>query len=211
MKTILIGLLMVMVVSGAYGQQAPTTAPVGQRPAAGARRGPGFMTEAQFEAAQQWASQNMPDLARFVVEYGRGQGAVPMTALIRSRMMAIEQGGGDPMFRERVRRNMATENQIGQYLVEMQTATPQRREELKRLSETAMRENVEGFMNERQERIDRLKARLEIEQRQLDQERRTVDQVVSRRLMPFRMALQGANAAPPPAAEPVIAAPPQGQ
>lgn len=205
-------IVIVLLMSGLANGQAttqPAEAPP-MRPARGQMmppaRGARGMTPEQREAALRWANENMPDLVKYVREYGAGRGAVPIMGLIRSRMMALEEAPADPAVRDRIRRNMTAENQVGQLLNEMQTASPQARAEIQKKIEATIRENVEGMLAERQERIDRLKNRLEMEQRTLDQDRQGIDLLVTRRLLPFRLALPGVEPVPQPSA-PVNATP----
>lgn len=186
-----------------WAQGGPTTAPT----ETGARRGgmmprggrAGPMSPDQRRATLEWANQYMPDLAQYAVQYGRGRGAVPILALIRARMLAMQDAPADGLIRERMQRNIGTENQIGQYLVQMQSVSPAERAELQNKIQAAMKQNIEGLFAERQDRINQLKARLETEQVSLDQERQNIDQLVIRRLAPFRLALPEELATPPAA------------
>lgn len=194
MRMRLIGLLGLMICGVVCAQEAPTTAPA-EGPTASARQGPmrggrvGPMSAEQQRATIEWGNENMPDLMQYALQYGRGRGRISILVLIRARMIALQEAPPNSALQERIRRNIATENQIGQHLVEIQTATPEKRAELQKKIEDAMRDNLDGLFAERQQRIDRLKARLEMEQAILNQDRQKIDQIMTRRLAPFSMAL----------------------
>lgn len=203
MKSLMIMVLSMVVCGGAMAQSttAPATMPAqaqAGRRGGGLARGARGMTPAQQQAVMEWASQNMPDLARYAREASVGRGRFMLIGLMRARMQMMEEAPNDAIVRERLRRNIATENTIGQLLLELDDAPPQDHAKIMETIRLTMKQNVEGILAERQERIDRLRARLEMEQRSLEEDRQMIDQLVARRLMPFSNAIPGTETPPAP-------------
>src|SRR5688572_14210668 len=130
MKALMIAVLSIGVGSAALAQPTtvPSTLPAEALP--GRRGGPltrggRGIAPGQQQVVMEWAHQNMPDLARYAREASVGRGRVALIRLLSARMQMMEEAPNDPIIRERLRRNIATENTIGQLLLELEDAPSQ--------------------------------------------------------------------------------------
>lgn len=163
--------------------------------------GPGRGTRGnpqEIERAINWAQQNMPNLANLARQTPRGGGRlVPLTNIVLRNMRAIEQSPPDSPMRENLIKIAKAEDDMIPLLIEARQAAADAKPAVRERMHKQMRQIVDSALADRSERIARLRARLEAEERQLEQDRQNVDQIVIRRLEAFRNAETIGADAPP--------------
>ncbi|HVT88707.1 MAG TPA: hypothetical protein VHD56_07645 [Tepidisphaeraceae bacterium] len=185
-----ITMLLILTIANASLAQ-PTTQP-GPGPGSFGRRGGRFMSP-EMRQTLIWGQQNMPNMARIAAQSGRGPRFQRSMNMMNVRMHDLEKIT-DPAIRQRVMDNIATEDKIAQYILELDT-TPagDAREAVQSKIRATMRDLVKGLLADREDRLKKLQARLADEQKQLESDRRELELLVQRRITPFMMLIPATN------------------
>lgn len=207
MRWTLAGVLVLSISATLLGQPQPGGGPPG-------RDGPMSIRNLSPEARLEfdnWVKERMPNLHKLVSDTQRMPRRFRLLNAAYMRYRSLQQIRDDPEALERALKSIKLEDAIFGYVLELEGASPSEREQIRGKIRAATRELVDAFLAERAERLERLKARVEEEERQLEEDRRNPEQLVERRLQHFQFeptTNENAPGANQPS-EPVMAAPEQ--
>jgi hypothetical protein len=181
-------------------QATQPSAPQGRR--AGAGRGRANVTRDERLAAENWAAENMPNLSKIMTQLQIfNPRRIRLGNFAVNRMRSMEDARRDPGLLERARQTARAEDEIFGYVSQLENSTPEEQQALR----TKIREKMSGIIGdvfqERERRIQNLKARLAAEERKLAEDRANLDQIVSARLRSMTVDPQQSDSTPlsPPA------------
>jgi hypothetical protein len=176
------------------------SAPLGGR--AGPGRGRANVTRDERLAAENWAAENMPNLSKIMTQLQIfNPRRIRLGNFAVNRMRSMEDARRDPGLLERARQTARAEDEIFGYVSQLENSTPEEQQALR----TKIREKMSGIIGdvfqERERRIQNLKARLAAEERKLAEDRANLDQIVSARLRSMTVDPQQSDSTPlsPPA------------
>jgi hypothetical protein len=169
---------------GALGRRA-----AGAAGAAGTRRVP--ISRQELDDATEWTRQYMPNLHKLIAQSPRPRPGFVRFALARKRM--LQQAEEQPAIRDRTLRNIQLEDAVFEAVLELQRASPEERSAVREKVRSKVDDMVEAFFDEREERIERLEARLAEEKQRLDEDRENKEQRVENMLRQFMVEPPGAG------------------
>jgi hypothetical protein len=154
-----------------------------------------------------WARERMPNLHK--LHEAQNQGRRPFFNVARMRYRGQKQIENDPDGLERMLKNIRLEDQAFGYILELENAKPEDKPAIREKIRTTFRSVYEEYLAQRAERIERLKDRLEDEERRLEEERAQTDQRVEQQLARFGVGPEPTTreSAEPEPAENTMAAP----
>lgn len=184
MKRMVLGLVVVASLTGlASLAQEPTTRPEWRQPEDVPVQFRRLSMDERIQA-EEFARQYMPNLHALAMESPRfRRGALWRYALVRSRN--LQQAENNPSLRDRVLKNIEREDSMFQILQEYRRALPEQRPLIRQKLREKMAQIVDGYLNDRAERIERLKAKLQEEQEKLQQDLANREQIIDKRLERF--------------------------
>jgi hypothetical protein len=155
-----------------------------------------------------WTRENMPNLARLATEGRRPGGVAPP---LRFQQLSLNHYRNydqtkDPTVKARLLNQFKAEDVIYGYVFEYVQAPPNVKPAIREKVHDGVRRMVEALLQERQDRIDRMKKTLAEEEARLADDRRKIEELVDRqfsnRFMPTPPATRPAGSPPPPAPPP---------
>lgn len=200
MNKLLIGTCCLMLMSASVMAQ-PTTAPSTTQPMRRGMGGRGGMSLQDRQQTLDWARQNMPKLYELMMQTG-GRGNPRRQAMMNvviMRKRSLEMPQMDPSIRERIRKNIRADDQVADYVLQLQATPAVQRGGLQQKMHDTMKQSIEDLMSDRADRIAKLRAKLEQEEAALAADRKNIDQLVEQRLSPFSAFISSlpASVAPP--------------
>jgi hypothetical protein len=199
------------VVSGlsitAMAQDGPTTRP-GLRPPFGDGRRMMLPEErAQFES---FAQEHMPNLYKLANQS-------PLWSRMRlmryasARMLTYNQAINDQALADKVAQDIESEDEVFAIVILMENSPPADRPALQQKLTDKMRQVIDNLLDERKARLDRLRQKLDDEEKRLKEDRANRDDIVEERVerllddMPSHDAQSSEDGHPRPTTEPTTA------
>jgi hypothetical protein len=184
MRAILTTILLVLMLGGTAPAQQGGGQPMGRRGGEGPLPGGGrgLSTEERQEIMK-WAAERMPNLHKLITEGGRQR----LFRVARMRHTSVRQAENrdDTETLERLLKNIKNEDQVFAYMMELDKAKPEDRGAIVQKIRVTMRAVFDEYLEQRAERLQKLKERLESEEAMLEQERSRADLMVERQMQGF--------------------------
>jgi hypothetical protein len=196
LRLLLVGAFAVSIsASMGLAQATQPSAPQGRR--GGAGRGRPNVTRDDRLAAENWAAENMPNLSKILSQLQIfNPRRIRLGNFALNRMRSMEDAKRDPGLLEKMKQTTRAEDEIFGYVTQLEDATPEEQQALRTRIRQKMSSIVGDVFQERERRIQNLKARLAAEERKLAEDRANLDQIVSARLRSMTVDAQQSDSTP---------------
>jgi hypothetical protein len=163
---------------GASAQQWPTTRPAGRMPMGD---GMGRMSPDERAQIEDFVQEHMPNLYRLARRSAPWRRRKLM-GYAATRMITYNQAINDQTLADKVSQDLESEDEVFAITDEIETAAPADRPALQQKLTDKMREVIDNLLQERTARLERLKQKIEYEEKRLNDDRANRDEIVEDRV-----------------------------